>query len=473
MLETSKSAIKHAIIKYLLWRETQSQRADRVIDLEPVLWGCDEDSHGRLKIGGALVQDLVDTYGTPLHIINQNELLRSYRSFIEEFEAVQSGVVLATSYKTNPVPFVLKTLHQAGTFAEVISHFELWLALRLGVAPSKIILNGPGKGDRALELAVTSGIRIINIDGPDEIERLAQLVRQRQMKQRVGLRVVTSVGWSSQFGLRIASGEAEAAFVKVQAHSDLLPCGLHLHLGTGIQNVETFVRAVNEVAEFSDHLYENLGITIDHYDLGGGFGVPTVRTMTDWDTRMLALGYSARLANPGMTPTINDYATALKPLLQRLGTTRDGSKSSPTIVFEPGRAITSSAQILALSVIGTKPGMEGKINLFLDGGKNITMPLGWETHQIFAANKMKQAQEVKYDIFGPLCHPGDVVAKNRKFPKLGKGDILAIMDAGAYFIPNQTNFSNPRPAIVRSADGSHNIVRERESFDDVVRLDRV
>ncbi len=117
--------------------------------------------------------------------------------------------------------------------------------------------------------------------------------------------------------------------------------------------------------------------------------------------------------------------------------------------------------------------MTDKENLIVDGGKNVSMPLGWETHQIFAANKMTGVRDQKYDIFGPLCHPGDIVAKNQKFPELEVGDILTIMDAGAYFIPNQMNFSNPRPPVVCVSDGEHAIVRQREVFEDIVRLDNI
>jgi diaminopimelate decarboxylase len=124
-----------------------------------------------------------------------------------------------------------------------------------------------------------------------------------------------------------------------------------------------------------------------------------------------------------------------------------------------------------LSVIGAKSGIDEKDFLIVDGGKNITLPLGWETHQFFAANKMNIESCRKYDVFGPLCHPGDIIVKNRMSPATEEGDILAVMDAGAYFIPNQMNFSNPRPPIVRVRNGEHSLVRQRETFEDIVRLD--
>ena len=156
MLEPAKNAIKHTYIQWLLRKEARQRRDEESIfdGLPPSLWGCGHDDAGQLTIDGVSVKKLTEIYGTPLHIVNERELLKTYQAFLTAFQAVYPNVTLATSYKTNPVPHVLKTLHDAGSHAEVISHFELWLALRLGVSPAKIILNGPGKGNEALSLAV-------------------------------------------------------------------------------------------------------------------------------------------------------------------------------------------------------------------------------------------------------------------------------------------------------------------------------
>lgn len=473
MLGSIKNAVKHAYIRRLIGKEAaQSSGESSPLDqIGPELWGCDVNGHGQLSIGAVSSQFLVEEYGTPLHVVNDAVLLHTYESFLGSFKDVYQNVRLATSYKTNPLPYVLNKLHSAGSHAEIISNFELWLALRLGVPPDKIIVNGPGKCDALLQLAIDSRVAIINIDSPGEIGKIAQLARTSGIRQRVGLRVVTSVGWSSQFGLTIASGAALEAFRQMLSHPELIPAGLHLHLGTGIQDIQTYVQAVREVVDFSKSLEATLGIKIDHFDLGGGFGVPTVRGMTDWDVRMVSLGYPARLPNPLNIPSPADYAKALAPLLQELSVGSPDDPKNPRVVFEPGRAITSNSQTLLLSIIAKKPGDNGKEFLIADGGKNITMPLGWETHRIFVANKLSAESTNVYDVFGPLCHPGDIIVKNQMYPSIETGDILAIMDAGAYFIPNQTVFSNPRPPVVSISEGEVKLVRRREEFDDIIRLD--
>ena len=468
MLSAAKSLVKHSVIRWLIRQEEQARRLQPLV---PDLWSCGQNDEGHLTVNGISVKELADRYGTPLHVLHEQNLLSTYNEFLASFKAVYPEVVLATSYKTNPVPHVLKTLHAAGSHAEVISHFELWLALKLGVPGEKIILNGPGKGEEALRLAVEQRVRIINIDGPGEIAKIARFARELGVQQHVGLRVITSVGWSSQFGLSIESGAAESAFQQILDYPELIPGGLHLHLGTGIQNIETYTRAVQELIEFAGRLKTNYGIEIAVFDLGGGFGVPTVRGKTDWDTRMISLGYPSRQAIPGAVPRPADFARALSPLFERLGEMASSSAAAPTVILEPGRAITSSAQILLLSVIGKKRGPNEKQYLMVDGGKNITLPLEWETHQIFAASRLGRDSSILHDVFGPLCHPGDIIVKNQAFPELEEGDVLAIMDAGAYFIPNQMVFSNPRPPIVSVHNGGCTVVRKRETFEDIVQAD--
>ena len=110
-------------------------------------------------------------------------------------------------------------------------------------------------------------------------------------------------------------------------------------------------------------------------------------------------------------------------------------------------------------------------NVILNGGKNITMPLGYEYHEILVASKMGEPLTRYYNLFGPLCHPADILFKCKNYPELVPGDILAVMDAGAYFVPNQMNFSNPRPAAVMVDSGREVLVRKRESFEDIIALD--
>lgn len=471
MIDALKTAAKRYVIERLQ-RADAARRASLPVEfngLPPSLWGWTIDAGDRLALEGVAAVDLARDFGTPLYVVSVPWLRYTHDAFLGPFRSRLPGAQLATSYKTNPVPFVLESLHGFGTHAEVISEFELWLAQRLGLPGERIIVNGPGKTQAMIERAVHGAVRIVNVDGLGEVERIAGVAERVGRRQAVGVRVVTSVGWSSQFGLPIADGQAFAAFEAIARAGALVPQGIHLHLGTGIKSVATYLQAVREVLEFARHVESRLGVRIDWFDLGGGFGVPTVRGTDEWDDRMVALGYPAREAITTDCPSPDDYARPIGTLFEELW---PQDREPPSVVFEPGRAITSAAQTLLLSAIARKPGA-GARKLIFDGGKNITLPLGWETHKIFPLAGLRRPFDARTDLYGPLCHPGDVIARHLPLPPLDVGDSIAIMDAGAYFVPNQMNFSNPRPAIVAVDGGQARLVRTRESFEDIVRLDAI
>jgi diaminopimelate decarboxylase len=439
-------------------------------DLPADLWGASISSEGNLIVGGCDASQLAGRFGTPLHVVDKERLQRNYLSFLEAFRSHYPLVAVGYSYKTNPLPGVLRSLHDVGAWAEVISHFELWLALKLGVPPERVVFNGPGKTLASLELAVARGIKLINIDNLWEPEAINRLAASAHRRQPVGVRVISSVGWSSQFGLSIASGAARAAFKKITTLDHLVPCGLHIHLGTGILDLAIYLQAIQEVLEFSKSLERDLGVRIRFLDFGGGFGVPTVRKFSEWDLRLMAAGYRPLAVDVSSATPISEYGKRIVQLVKEHYP--DAEARGLTVLLEPGRAITSSAQTLLLRVLAVKDGPSSAKNVILDGGKNISMPLGYEYHEVLAASRLREPHTTDCSLYGPLCHPGDVISLVKRLPPLEPGDLVAIMDAGAYFVPNQMNFSHPRPAAVMVERGAASLIRDRESFEDIVARDR-
>jgi diaminopimelate decarboxylase len=429
-------------------------------------------SNDQLVIQDCDVLELAHRYGTPLYVVDKVRLKSNFRRFYDSFRKLYPKIEVSYSYKTNPLPGVIRALHDFGAGAEVISHFELWLALKLNVPPENIIFNGPGKTPESLELAISNKIKLVNIDAADEIDSIGRIAAKYRHRQKVGVRVITSVGWASQFGLSLHNGSALEAFRRLIALEHVVPCGLHIHLGTGIKNVGIYLQAIREILEFSIQLDRNLGIKIQYFDVGGGFGVPTVRQYSALDTKLLVNDLPPSVHTSSACPPIEDYSTAVIRLFKEYYSAEHGDV--PTLIFEPGRAITSSAQSLLLKVLHVKPAANGFTNIILDGGKNITMPLAYEYHEVFVASKVNSpVSEGYYNLYGPLCHPSDVVFRAKKLPALQVGDVLAIMDAGAYFVSNQMNFSNPRPSVVILDAGESRVLRNRESFDDIVALDQL
>lgn len=434
----------------------------------PEAWDMSSGPNGHLIVEGCDTVKLARDHGTPLYVVNKKRLQKNFLAFYDSFVHQYPHVEVAYSYKTNPLPVVLKILHEAGASAEVISPFELWLALKLGVPPRRIIYNGPGKSEESLDTAISQNIKLINIDGPTEIDIIGRLSEKYNNKQQVGIRVVTSVGWSDQFGFSIKSGAALEAFRKLSEIPGVSPCGLHFHLGTGISEGETYLQAIKEVLDFSMILNANLGIGIRYFDFGGGFGVPAVRSYSRIENMLRTYSLSPRCKRVSTYEPFTEYSTSIIQLFRKYF---PQDENCPQIIFEPGRAITSSAQCLLLKVLATKPGRRGNRILILDGGRNIATPTVWEYHHVLAASRMNCRGETPYTIYGPLCHPADLLYASEKLPETGPGDILAIMDAGAYFIPNQTNFSFPRPAAVLVEAGGYKVIRARESFQDIIKLD--
>jgi diaminopimelate decarboxylase len=145
----------------------------------------------------------------------------------------------------------------------------------------------------------------------------------------------------------------------------------------------------------------------------------------------------------------------------------------PVIIIEPGRAITGNAQILLSRIGDLKTGKDGYQIALTDAGINLTHPMSWEYHEIFAANKMNDEYNQFYGIAGPICTPMDLFVKNKQLPLLEVGDILSIMDAGAYFTSFSTNFSFPKPAVLMVAEGKSWVIREKEKYEDMTQLDNL
>jgi diaminopimelate decarboxylase len=473
MVMRLRQLAKAAVLRRVHARNERGRRrlGQRGPFLAPATWDLSIDARGHLALCDVDSVDLADSYGTPLHVVHRPRLCRDFEAFRAAFAQRWPDVVVAYSYKTNPVPGVLAELHALGAWAEVISHFELWLALELGVPVERIIYNGPAKSADGLRLAMTHGIGLVNVDNAEEIDQIGQLAGATPRKQNVGVRVVTSVGWSGQFGHRLADGEAYEAFSRLAQMQHVAPNAVHVHLGTSLRDVDTYVRAAHEVLAFARDLERRLGITIDRFDFGGGFGVPTVRPYSEWDERLLASGYPPRPIDLTETPDIEAFARPIAELLHAHCGLRTPRASSPMLILEPGRAITSRAQTLLLRVLAIKEWTNGTLRVILDGGKNIALPTGYEMHELLPASRMLDMCIAPHTFFGPLCHPGDVLVRNKSFPRLAAGDVVALMDAGAYFVPNQMTFSNPRPAIAIVDERGHRLLRARESFNDVVRLD--
>jgi len=435
------------------------------------LWGLAVNHKDHLVFGGHDIVELAEQYGTPLHIADADRVRSNYRRFLDAFEEPDSDVKVFYSYKTNCIPGVLKVLHEEGCGAEVVSPYEFWLASRLSVEPSEIVYNGVNKSVEDLRTAIQKGVGLINVDSAREIHRLRKASEASQRDVNVGIRIYPEVGWKAQFGVQPEEDRIFAMVDELNKTSSLNLCCLHAHIGTGIRTTKNYTRTIEVLCRLMQKLKQKRDIDIEYIDLGGGFGVPTVKTLT---LRDLALYKLANISprEPGVEdcPSVGTFGRAIRAVLRRCCTR--WKVKEPRLLLEPGRAITSDTQILLLTVCEVKERSDGTKYALTDGGmQNIAFPLSYEYHKCFLANRLGDGSRDRYFITGPLCSPEDILYRNWELPALEEGDILAIMDAGAYFTSFSNNFSHPRPAVVLVSDEGHRIVRQRESFEHMTALD--
>ena len=465
----SQSSIKnilYACFKYLASRFKRRQKGH----LNYSIWGLNVNERGHLVVGGCDCVDLVREYGTPLHVVDKSLLQKNYNEFHESLKSHNIDFEIYYSYKTNPVPGIIQVLHECGAGAEVISPYELWLAVKLGVSPDLILYNGPNKPDEGLKFAIEKKIKMVNINSFSEIEKIIRISKKLGLRPKVGVRICPNIGWGSQFGFKIKSGEAYKAFEELSKSDWLEIVGIHVHLGSGIKNTSVYEIAIRNIFTLISEIKDRLGVCLKYLNLGGGFGVSTVKVFDRIESRLNHIfNIPYRPPDITRTPSIREFVSKIVTKVQE-ECEKYGLKS-PVLLFEPGRAITSNTQILLARVGDLKKESNGSKIAILDAGINIAYPTSWEYHEIFLANKMSSNRDEVYSVAGPICTPSDLLYKSKRLPLLNLGDIVSIMDSGAYFISFSNNFSFPRPAVIMVSEGKHYVVREKENYEDMISLD--
>jgi len=436
--------------------------------LRPEHWGLTVTPQGHLAYEGTSLASLRTEWGSPLHVVLADRLRQNVSEFLAINEADRTRGEIFYSYKSNPVPGVLQLIHELGVGAEVISEYELWLAFKLGVPPDRIVFNGPAKSVAAIRDAVARDILLLNVNHREEIAVVESVARELRKRPRIGVRVATSAGWKGQFGLSISTGEAFAALEEVHRSDVLQLTAIHAHVGGMVRSAQQVHEYVGEVLALEDRVKNELGVALDILDFGGSLATPTVASIGALD-RKFSVALQAALPEPvpEMTLPIRDYVHCVVEQVEAHCAAR--SRPCPRIFFEPGRALTGNTQILMASVLTLKADEPGWA--ILDAGINLAESVRSEFHKLFPASRMNEPHTFRYRLAGPICSPGDVLYWSESLPALVIGDAIAIMDAGAYFVPFATSFSFPQPAIVMLEGGTARLLRRAETFDDMIALD--
>jgi diaminopimelate decarboxylase len=450
---------------------------------------------GKLRIvdGVLVIEDvsaasLAARFGTPLQVISETQVRENYRRFLHVFRSRwdETCVDLNYSIKANPAVAVRRVLSEEGAGGDCNGLNELRLALAGGLDPAKANLNGNNKTQEAIGLAVEVGARI-NIDTPDELEAVIASSQKCGRVARIGLRIKPDL---AEFGERESEVRAPGTLVRDYAATNkwglseamatasvrraretdrVVLEGIHYHLGRQLGSPELFSLMLPGVFRFLDTLRRRTGWVPDRLNLGGGF---TQGRDPFSRARRLQRGWPHE-ADTTADP-IEDWAEVV------IGTLRSELErrelQAPALEFECGRFLLANAGT-ALTKVGLVKtiGRRTWVNVDLAGSHVGLSRAPANAHAIVAVQRPigKARSTKRCDVVGPLCAP-DVLAHDVVLPLPVPGDLLAVLDTGAY-ADSEASTSNavPRPAVVLVRGSSAEPIRVRESFEDLLRRERM
>jgi len=430
-----------------VYRETEARGAARG---QSVLY-CEDVS----------LPKLVKRYKTPLYVYSAAMIHSRYDAFEQAFRDVPHTICY--SVKANSNLGILRLLARKGCGFDVVSGGELERVLTADrKAAKKIVFSGVGKTRDELTAALKAGILLFNVESESELLALAEGAGRLRKTAPVALRVNPDVQAEThpyistglhqhKFGVPIR--EARALYARAAGERWLKVCGVSVHIGSQITDVAPFGEAMARVAELVRDL-RGEGHSIAYVDAGGGLGISYENPEAD-DIAESAAAYARAVALP------------LKTLAQQgLGV---------HLLLEPGRSIIGPAGILVTTVVYRKAN-DGKRFLVVDAAMNdlIRPALYGAYHGIFPVLKKSTAEEQLEvtDVVGPVCETGDFFARDRELPAVAEGDLLVILDAGAYGMVLASNYNTrPRPAEVLVKGKSVKVVRRREKVSDLLRAE--
>jgi diaminopimelate decarboxylase len=410
-------------------------------------------------IDGAAIADLVAEHGSPLFVFSEKTLVRRHRELHEAFARRWAKVRIAWSYKTNYLEAICRVFHREGSWAEVVSPFELDKALASGVPADRIHWNGPYKPDAAITRALAGGV-MLHLDNLDELTRVERIAERMGLRPRVAIRVNMAIDgqpqWS-RFGFNLESGQAREAVARLLSGDRLELTGLHCHIGTFIQDADAYGKAARKMAGLANEIRAAHNIRLSFIDMGGGFA----------SHNTLKAQY---LSGEQASPSFARYADAICDGLAELSY---APSELPTLVLETGRALVDDAGYLVTTVEANKRLPDGRRGLVLDGGVNLLFTSFWYKHEVVPAQEFRGMLEPTV-MYGPLCMNIDVMRDTMQFPPLSPGDRLVWKSVGAYNLTQWHQFITLRPAVVMvGLDGRVSRIRRAETLEDFRSVEEV
>ena len=406
-----------------------------------------ENSH--LTIGGVDSVELIEQYGSPLYVTNEERLRANFMRYKDAFPDAD----LYYAAKANANFTILRIMADEGAGADVFSDGELYMALLAGIPKEKVLFNGNSKSDGELLMAVKTGVRV-SLDSLDELRTLSTIAKNEGAVVDISFRVNPDV--SPDTHPKISTGLRTSKFgvphdEVVRAYKEALdlpgvnPVGIHCHIGSQILDITPFAEAMTKMMDLVEQV-SRLGAELEFVDVGSGLGIPYEKGID--------------------VPTPQDLADLILPIFNERC---KAEGISPKLVLEPGRYVAADSTVL-LTTVNTMKEAEKKF-VGVDAGFNLMIrPAMYDSYQhVVVANKADAPAKDIYSIAGPICETGDILAHDRELPEIEKGDIIAVLDAGAYGFSMSSQYNGRVRCAEVLVNGSKvDVIRKRETYDDLL-----
>jgi diaminopimelate decarboxylase len=404
----------------------------------------------QLQCEGIPIEQIAEKVGTPFYLYSYHTLVRHFTVFDEAFKGIPH--LICYSAKANSNLSLLRLFVNLGGGVDIVSGGELYRALKGGANPQKIVFSGVGKREDEIEYALKTGILMFNVESSQELQAINEVAGRIGKKAAIAIRVnpdidpkthpYISTGLKqNKFGIDIL--RAPMAYRLASQLPNLKIVGIDCHIGSQLVEVEPVIEALKKLKQLVEDLRKD-GIEIQYLDLGGGLGI----TYEDEEP-----------------PHPIEYASTILDEIREFGC---------TLVLEPGRVIVGNAGVLVSKVLYTKENEEKRFVIVDAGMNDLVRPSYYGAYHQILPVKEEAREEIVADVVGPICESSDFLAKGRKIPSLRAGELIAVMSAGAYGFCMSSNYnSRPRIAEVLVRDDRMFVIRQRESYEDLIRGENI
>ena len=427
-------------------------------------YGMEINADGHLEISGCDTVELAKQYGTPLYVVDEDFLRNNCRKFKNAMDRYfEKGRVMYASKALN-TKAILKIVDSEGLGIDTVSGGELYTALTTGIDPKRLELHGNSKTREEITMAVEKGIYCIIADGFDELEVIEEVCGELQKPIDVSIRLrpnidvhahhaVQTAKMDCKFGFGLIDGQAILAAEIINNSKWMKLHGIHCHIGSQIFNEEPFAELCRHFVDFACEIREKLGVTIEEFNCGGGYGV----RYTDADEP-------------------KQFETFIKLIFESLTAfCKEKDFPMPLVSIEPGRSIIGEAGTTLYTVNGIKEITDIRTYCMSDGGMfdNVRTALYDAKYTAYCASKMNEKHEKYVSIAGKCCESGDMITWDTPMPaSLKRGDILAVLTTGAYNYSMASNYNrNSVPALVLVNKGESRLAVKRQSYEYITMND--